>query len=176
MGAATEAAASLAAPLLGGLLTDRLSWRWCFFIELPLIASAFLAVTFSLHTWTSDSSEKSRSVASRLRDLDVVGTALFVAAITTLLLPLQWGGNSNGYAWSDWRVLLPLCLSVALLAVFAWHQVRAGEQATLPPRILLRRSVLFGFLFSFGNNGSLNVIEYYVGGGPLIFGIESASI
>lgn len=159
IGAATEAVASLTAPLFGGLLTDRLSWRWCFFIQLPLIVVAFCIVIFFLDL-SAGKSIGDENLISVLRKLDVLGTAIFVPAFTLLLLALQWGGNK--YNWSDWRVILPLCIFAALFTVFVWHQSRLGEHATVPFRILRRRSVLFGFLFSSCNNGSLSVIEYYV--------------
>ena len=159
IGAATEAAASLTAPLLGGLLTDRLSWRWCFFIELPLIAGACIIVLFFLDL-TKGKHVDGQTFTSVLRELDVLGTAIFVPAIASLLLALQWGGNK--YEWSSWRVILLLCIFAALLGVFVWHQSRLGERATVPSRVLRQRNVLFGFVFSCCNNGSLSVIEYYV--------------
>ncbi|CAH0053879.1 unnamed protein product [Clonostachys solani] len=159
MGAATEAVASLTAPLFGGLLTDQLSWRWCFYIQLPLIVGIFFIVLFFIDL-TAGKPMADQDFLSVLRKLDVLGTALFVPTITLLVLALQWGGSK--YDWSDWRVILPLCISAALLMVFIRHQSRFGEQATVPFRVLRRRSVLFGFLFSFYNNGSLSVIEYYM--------------
>ncbi|WAO96923.1 Hypothetical protein NCS54_01461800 [Fusarium falciforme] len=163
IGAASEAMASVTAPLLCGLLTDQLSWRWCFFIELPLIASVCAIVLFFLDS-TKENHVDDQNLTLILRKLDVLGTAIFVPAITSLLLALQWGGNK--YEWSDWRVILPLCFFIALLAAFVWHQSLLGERATLPPRILRQRSALFGFSFSCCNNGSLSVVEYYM---PIYF-------
>lgn len=159
LGAAMEAAASLVAPLLGGLLTDKLSWRWCFFIQLPLIAALIAIIVFFLDMSVGQAAD-SLSVMSVLRKSDILGTAIFVPAISLLILALQWGGQR--YEWSDWRVILPICLFVALFALFIWHQSRLGQLATVPLHILRRRNVLFGFLFSFCNNGSLNIVEYYV--------------
>ncbi|OBS15764.1 hypothetical protein FPOA_13485 [Fusarium poae] len=159
IGAATEAVASLTAPLFGGLLTDRLNWRWCFFIQLPLITSVFCIVLFFLEL-TAGKALDGKNLTSALRELDVLGTVIFVPAITLLVLALQWGGNQ--YDWSDWHVILPLCLFAALLAVFIWYQRRLGEQATVPFRMLRTRTIVYGFLFSSCNNGSLSVIEYYM--------------
>ncbi|KAK1507827.1 uncharacterized protein CCOS01_16133 [Colletotrichum costaricense] len=159
IGAATEAVASLTAPLFGGLLTDRLNWRWCFFIQLPIIVVVLCIVLFSLDL-NAGKPMGDETPWSVLRKLDGLGTAIFVPALTLLLLALQWGGNK--YAWSDWRVILPLCIFAALFAVFVWHQSRLGEEATVPLRILQTRNVLFGFLFSSCNNGSLSVIEFYM--------------
>ncbi|KAH7119427.1 major facilitator superfamily domain-containing protein [Dactylonectria estremocensis] len=134
IGAAAEAVASLTTPLFGGLLTDRLSWRRCFFLELPLIAGACIIVLLFLDL-TKGKHVDGQNFTSVLRELDVLGTAIFVPAITSLLLALQWGGNK--YEWSDWRAILLLCIFAALRAVFVLHQSRLGERATLPSRILL---------------------------------------
>lgn len=95
IGAATEAAASLIAPLLGGLLTDRLSWRWCFFIQLSLII-ALIAIMVSFLD-ISVGKVDGQTTMSVLRRLDVKGTAIFVPAISLLLLALRGGAiNMNG--------------------------------------------------------------------------------
>lgn len=158
IGAATEAVAALTAPLFGGLLTDSLGWRWCFYVQLPVIAATFIVTFLSL-----DSVRLTR-IGPALHQLDFLGTAMLLAAITSLLLGLQWGGAA--YEWSDWRPILLLCLFSILLAVFMWHQSRLGDRATLPSRILRRRTLLFGFFFSFCNNASLSVLEYYVSPHP----------
>lgn len=159
IGAATEATASLLAPLLGGLLTDRLSWRWCFFIQLPLVIAAITLIVSFLDMSVGEVAG-SHSISSVLRKLDIMGMVIFMPAMSLLILALQWGGQK--YKWSDWPVVLPLCLFATLLCLFIWHQSRLGQRATVPLHILRRRNVLLGFLFSFCNNGSLNIVEYYV--------------
>ena len=172
IGAAIEAVASLLAPLIGGALIDGLSWRWCFYVELPFLALAILSLLISPNLL------KGRvlgglSIPELARSLDLGGTAVFVSAFTLLILALQWGGKQ--YPWSDWRVLLPLGLSGALTLVFAHLQTRLGEKATMPPRILCRRSVLFGFLFAACNNGALSIVEYYVSPNQFLLPAKSES-
>ena len=154
-----EAAATMMAPLVGGALTDYLSWRWCFYIELPLIAVA-LVLVFSLVPADGQRGVESDNMRAKVRSLDLIGTVLFVPGLTLLIVALQWGGSK--YGWSSWRVGVALGLSVAFVAAFAYHQYRMGDAATMPPRILGRRNVLAGVLFSTCNNGALATIEYYV--------------
>ncbi|UPK97853.1 hypothetical protein LCI18_008788 [Fusarium solani-melongenae] len=159
IGAATEAVASLTAPMIGGVLVDRLNWSWCFYIELPFLAAAFVLVLVFFDL-PAGGILGGLSFSTLLRKVEPYSTAVFIPAFTCLILTLQWGGSQ--YRWTDWRVLLPLALAVSLVLVYAVLQIRLGDRATMPTRILLRRSVLCGFLFAACNNGALSVIEYYL--------------
>lgn len=135
---------------------------------MPLIGLASVTLALFLKTSKPNGAHEDALIlgfASAVKEIshriDVVGTALFVPAFTLLILALQWGGSVH--EWSDWRVLLPLAASVVLLCAFALVQRGAGDRGVLPPRIALRRNILFGFLFASCNNGALSVIEYYVG-------------
>lgn len=96
----------------------------------------------------------------KLRRLDLLGTAVFVPSIVSLLLALQWGGNK--YGWRNARIISLLILFVILLVVFAYIQYRRQDLATLPPRIITQRSIMAGMFFAVCNNASLGVINYYV--------------
>ncbi|KAJ8128598.1 hypothetical protein O1611_g5035 [Lasiodiplodia mahajangana] len=169
IGGATEAVASIGAPLIGGLLIDHLSWRWCYYIELPLIALTFFIVLFA---YRSPRHRKGTSdqMKTNIRQLDLLGAALFIPCLTTLILALQWGGIK--YPWHDWRVLLNLAFFVILLIAFAWLQRHRKDQAMLPTRILVRRSVLAGLCFSLCNNAALSIVEYYM---PIYFQVVRKS-
>ncbi|KAI1125778.1 MFS general substrate transporter [Nemania abortiva] len=160
LGGGTEAIAGAVAPLLGGVLTDHLSWRWCFYIQLPFVLLTFVAVC----ACSKMPKPESRPLREKVSSLDFLGTTTFVSAITSLLLATQFGAGK--YAWSNWRVILLFVLFAALLIVFFYIQHRRQEQAILPPRITISRNILFGVLFSSANNGALSIIEYYM---PLYF-------
>ncbi|KAH8764366.1 major facilitator superfamily domain-containing protein [Diaporthe sp. PMI_573] len=159
IGAATEAAASLTAPLIGGALVDRLSWRWCFYIELPFLAVSFVLLTFFFKA-SHGGGVRGPSFKAVLRTLDILGTLILIPAFTCLILALQWGGNE--YAWANWRVIMLLVLSVTLATAFVGWQIYLKERATIPGHILKRRNVVCGFLFACCNNGALSVVEYFM--------------
>lgn len=145
--------------MLGGFLLDRLSWPWCFYIELPFLAVAFFLLLLTLRS-PRRSRQRKLTAAALLEKIEPYSTPVLMAALTCLLLALQWGGSR--YAWTEWRILLPLGLFACLVPAYIALQFILGDTATMPRRILARRSVLFGFLFAACNNGALSVIEYYV--------------
>ena len=109
------ALSSLLGPLLGGLITDALSWRWIFYVNVPFgLLSAWL-----LQIWLREETPR------RQHKLDVLGTVSLTAAVTLLLLALLEGPSAWG--WGDARTLGLLAGSLVGLAVFFWQERRAPE-------------------------------------------------
>jgi MFS family permease len=155
-----EGVATLAAPLLGGTLTESLGWRWCFYINPPMGVMAML-LTMYCFTDTQKPSEIARmTFRQKALQLDLLSNLLFVPALTSLFLAFSWAGTK--YRWDSGMVIGPLIAFTVLLAAFVYNQFRLGDAAALPPRIIKRRTVIAGFIFVMCTNSTANVLEYYL--------------
>ncbi|CAH0020484.1 unnamed protein product [Clonostachys rhizophaga] len=153
------AVSSVCGPLLGGVFTSKLTWRWCFYINLPFGGFTILAILLVLREPKRPELD-SIALGKKLQSIDFLGTLLLVPAIVCLLLALQWGGSK--YSWSNARIIALLVLFGLLSAAFIAFQHWKGEEATLVLRLLASRSVLAASWYGFCNGGAMTLLVYYI--------------
>ena len=120
--AAVFALCSVAGPLLGGFITDALTWPWIFYINIPVGIAALVIIARSL--------QASQSLVRR--KIDVAGFALLIGGTCTGLLTLSWGGST--YPWGSPPILVLAAITVLLFGVLVPVE-RAAPEPALPPRL-----------------------------------------
>jgi EmrB/QacA subfamily drug resistance transporter len=148
--------ASIVGPLLGGYLTDSLTWRWVFYVNLPVGLIALAVLWFSF--------PDIRPVM-RERRIDFLGAGTLVAGVVPLLLALSWGGTD--YPWTSPTILGLFSVAAIMLVIFGVVESRAAEPI-IPLSLFRNRvvsvSVLALMLMAIGMFGTILFIPLFIQG------------
>ncbi|KAI1432410.1 major facilitator superfamily domain-containing protein [Xylaria sp. CBS 124048] len=155
--------ASVVGPLIGGIITSTTTWRWVFYLNLP-VGGVTLIITTLLFRTPPAAKPAQATWKEKLLQADFVGVALIIGAIVSFSLATQYGGQTK--PWNSSTVIGLLVGFVALIGVFIAWQFYAGERAMLVPRLMKQRHIAAGAAYAFFFGGSYFLTIYYL---PIYF-------
>ncbi|KAK4243069.1 general substrate transporter [Corynascus novoguineensis] len=121
-------------PFLGGLLTERSTWRWVFYINLPIGGTSLVALYFSLRVATPPAAPW----REKLGRIDFIGNAIFMAATVAVLIGVTWGGTV--YPWKSANVIVPLVFGFVGIGLFLAYEWTLAKNPSLPQGAIVERT------------------------------------
>ncbi|KAI0394403.1 major facilitator superfamily domain-containing protein [Xylariaceae sp. FL0594] len=139
-------------PFIGGAIVYNTTWRWVFWINLPIGGVSLLIMFSFLHLKYE---KKETSLKEKMKRIDFIGNALLIASTVAILYSLTYAGTV--YAWTSWHKLVPLLLGFLGFVIFAAFELSGfAREPVMPPRLFHHRTSVVVLVDTF-----LNSVMYY---------------
>ncbi|KAF7537740.1 hypothetical protein G7054_g3472 [Neopestalotiopsis clavispora] len=155
-------------PYVGGAFVENTTWRWVFWINLPVGGASMLMIFAFLRVQYN----KEMTFLQKLRRVDYIGNLLLIGATVSVLYALTYGGSR--YAWSAAEIIAPLVIGLLGLGLFMGYEAFSGiKEPVVPPRLFGNRTASAVFAVTFLNSALLYWILFFL---PVFFqAVQAAS-
>ncbi|OTA97588.1 hypothetical protein M434DRAFT_382481 [Hypoxylon sp. CO27-5] len=144
-------------PWVGGVIVANTSWRWVFWINLPVGGAALVMIFLFLQVRYN----KEMSFAQKMKRIDYGGNLILVGATVSVLYALTYGGTK--YPWSSANVVSPLVIGLLGLGLFMWFETtKWAKEPVVPPRLFANRTSCTIFAITFLNSALLYWVLFFL--------------
>ncbi|CAG8926337.1 unnamed protein product [Penicillium salamii] len=152
----TFALGTFIGPIIGGVIVNDISWRWIFYINLPIGGTALVLVFLFLRVHY----KREGTLAARLKRVDFAGNLLLMGAVVAVLIALTWGGTLH--PWDSWHVLVPLLVGTAGLIAFFFHQKIYAPEPTMPVRLYSNSTSMLSYIVTFLHGIEMSWLSFFL--------------
>ncbi|KAG0296672.1 hypothetical protein BGZ96_008842 [Linnemannia gamsii] len=150
---------SVVGPLLGGVLAEKSTWRWGFYLNLPIGVVGTAIIIWALRLPAVKGTRR-----DKLKRIDFFGSFTIVVGIVCVLLSTNWGGNE--YTWNSVQVIVPYIVGGLVLLAFIYIEAKVAVEPIMPLRLFSNQSVSAAYITSFFIGGAFMGAVFYC---PLYF-------
>ncbi|KAI0834691.1 multidrug resistance protein fnx1 [Hypoxylon sp. FL0890] len=144
-------------PWVGGAIVETTSWRWVFYINLPVGGASMLMVFFSLHVQYN----KEMSFIQKLHRIDYIGNILLIGSSISILYALSYGGSAD--SWSSWSIVTPLVVGIAGLGIFVYFETTPwAKEPVVPPHLFGNRTSAVVMIVTFISSALLYWVMFFM--------------
>ncbi|KAF2151726.1 major facilitator superfamily protein [Myriangium duriaei CBS 260.36] len=150
--------ANFVGPILGGLFAEHFTWRWCFYISLPVGGASAVIIFVFFRRSEAVRPKETAPIKDKLSQLDSVGTTLALASLIFFARALQIAGISQ--SWSSTQVIVLLIAFAVSISAFVLSQIYLDDRAMMVKTLLKSRAIIAGMLFGFFLEGAFYTLLY----------------
>ncbi|KAI1172032.1 efflux pump antibiotic resistance protein [Nemania sp. FL0916] len=150
-------------PVIGGAFSSTTTWRWCFYVNLPVGAVSIIAIAFYFKNPDAAKPQQAK-FTQKLLQMDPAGTILIMGAVVSFIIAVQYGGQTQ--PWSSPTVIGLLVATGVIIVLFAAWEYLQGDRAMVVFRLLKHRAIFLSALYTMFLGGSFFIMVYYL---PIYF-------